>query len=107
MLESSKTVGEGSPIFGTANAALDIRLRRLEAELAQVQTLEQLSLANPDLVVPVSKRRDAIEGQLAKLKEDMASLQYKSPLDGIWGSTPIRDLPQRLAQPRLQGGYGA
>lgn len=83
MLESRKPVGEGSPIFGTDNSELSIRLRRAEAELAQVRTLEQLALANPDLMVPVSKRRDAIEGQIVKFKDDIASLQYKSPIDGI------------------------
>ena len=84
MLESHKPVGEGSSIFLTDNPELSILLRRAEAQLSQVKTLEQMSMTNPDIMIPVRKRKEAIEAQMAKLKGDMEALEYKAQIAGLW-----------------------
>jgi len=84
ILESHNPVERGSSIFQTDNPELDILLRRAEAQLSQVKTLEQMSMTNPDIMIPVRKRKEAIEGQISKLKSDIASLQYKAQVAGLW-----------------------
>jgi putative peptide zinc metalloprotease protein len=84
ILPSHQPVEKGTQIFASENEELLLHLKRTEAQLSQVKTLEQMSMVRPEMMIPVTKRREAIEGQIQKLREDLANLQYKAPMDGIW-----------------------
>ena len=84
VLPSQRKVSPGSRIFGTNNQELQITLEGARALLDQVLALEYVSVSQPQISRPVTKRREAIEEQIAQLEQDIESLQYKAPIEGLW-----------------------
>lgn len=84
ILPSQQPVEPGTQIFDAENKELQLVVQRTEAQLSQAKTLEQISMMRPEIMIPVIKRKEAVEGQLEKLTKDLESLKYKAPISGIW-----------------------
>jgi len=84
MLPSHQWVEPGTRIFRAENRELGMTLRAAEAQRAQAEVLEQVSMRQPEIQRPVRKRLEAIEEQIGKLERDIAALEYHAPIRGIW-----------------------
>jgi putative peptide zinc metalloprotease protein len=91
-VKPGNVVQAGQPLLQMENPQLELELAGARSRLDQVNARLLLAIKDQSAdMAPLSKLRDSISDQLAKLKADFANLTVRSPHAGVWVSPEITD----------------
>ena len=92
LVAPGSAVRAGQPILKMENPQLDLELVAAQGRLDQVNARLLSSMKEQSVdTAPLSKLRDSVRDQLAKLTADADNLTVRAPHDGVWVSPEIAD----------------
>lgn len=99
-VESGQRVSRGDLLIRLINPDLLYEVQRVEAALDEVEARRSLAMEKaPAYIAPLDARKAALEERLLRLKDDVAALDIRAPVDGMW-SAPILWQAEGLITPR-------
>jgi putative peptide zinc metalloprotease protein len=90
-LPSGRNVSpDGPPLLVAVNPELDVQREQLLAERRRLQARRRIAMTQEVALAQIyAEQIDALEEQLARVKEQLASLSLKAPMEGTWVSPNI------------------